>query len=565
MNRTSPALLLLPLLALWWGSCQSERAVLPAERLAPDRPNILWIVAEDLSPVLPMYGDSTVRTPNLHRLVERGTVYQNCFSPSPVCAPSRAALATGMYPISIGAHNMRTQWNRAYLNAVGLEPYEVVPPEGVRMLSERLREHGYYCTNNAKTDYQFKPTLLAWDESSNYAHYRDRAPGQPFFAVFNLEVTHESRLWMPASRDMLRFEADSFPDRRRPSTGFSDNIPTMRWNLPANHELPLPPYLIDDDSTRWTVRRAYSNIITLDRQIGRLLDQLEEMGELDRTIVFFYGDHGGPLPRQKRLLFDSGLRAPLIVSYPGSWDDGQRDSSLVSFVDFVPTVFELTGVPLPDYLQGHSFADRKTPPRRYLHAAADRFDAIPDRSRAVTDGRWKYIRNYHPERPYYPPITFRENIPAMRSLLRARDAGTLSATQALWFRTTKPAEELFDTQFDPHEVRNLAGQPDYADKLVELRTEMDRFLAEVGDLGARSERAVVDGFQVDGKQPPCTPPNRTADGRVVSTTPGSTVGFRRLDSVYVTENTWEIAGSILPADSVRLCVDRIGWIPWVEQ
>ena len=557
-----PFFLLVALLA----ACSSQENAVTPERLAPARPNVVWIVAEDLSPILPMYGDNTVMTPNLHRLVERGTVYERCYSPSPVCAPSRAALATGMYPISIGAHNMRTQWNRAYLEAVELEPYEVVPPAGVRMMSEILREHGYYCTNNAKTDYQFQPTLTAWDESSNYAHYRDRAPGQPFFAVFNLDITHESRLWMPASKAMLRFEDDSFPSRDRPNHGWAENIPAMRWNLPANHAVPIPPYLMNDDSTRWTVRRAYSNIISMDRQVGRLLDQLEAAGQLDSTIIFFYGDHGGPLPRQKRLLFDSGIRAPLIVSYPGSWDDGRRDSSLVSFVDFAPTVFDMTDTELPNYLQGHSFAEGKAPPREYIHAAADRFDAIPDRSRAVTDGRWKYLRHYHPERPYYPPIAYRENIPAMRSLLRAREAGLLNATQALWFRETKPAEELFDTRTDPHELLDLAQRPEHAAKLAELRAEMDRFLAEVGDMGEFSEREVVDGFQVEGEQPRCPKLFRSpGGGKIINRTPGGTMGYRRLDSTYVTENTWEISSGVLPPDSVRLCVDRIGWVPWVEE
>ena len=540
--------------------CATEPEIFVPERVELARPNVVWIVAEDLSPILPMFGDSTVATPNLTRLAERGTTFTNCFSPSPVCAPSRAAIATGMYPISIGAHNMRAQWNREHLAAVGLEPYEVVPPAGVRMMSEHLRRAGYYCTNNAKTDYQFKPTLTAWDESSNYAHYRDRRPGQPFFAVFNLDVTHESRLWMPASKDMLRFEDPDFPDRNRPTYGWQENHPHMRWNLPGNAEVPIPPYLMNDDSTRWTVRRAYSNVVAMDRQVGNLLDQLEADGLLDSTIIFFYGDHGGPLPRQKRLLFDSGIRAPLLVSYPGTWDDGRRDTSLISFVDFAPTVLELAGIDLPDYLQGHSFAYEKDPPRRHIHAAADRFDAIPDRSRAVTDGRWKYIRHYFPERPYYMPVAYRENIAAMRSLLRARDAGALNPTQALWFRETKPREELFDTQTDPHELVDLARDPRYAARLRELAEAMDQFLEEMNDRGAIEEKKLVAAFQTNGAQPTASPD-----------TEHLTFGFRRPDSVYVTENTWEIASfDEVPPDHLwkqenyQWMADRIGYAPWYK-
>ncbi len=253
-----------------------------------ERPNILWLVAEDLSPYIPAFGDSTVHTPNLSRLAAEGIRFTNCFSVSGVCAPSRAALATGMYPNRIGATHMRNTGNIKYLPE-GIVPYEANPPAEVKMHSEYLRRAGYYCTNNAKEDYQFKKTLTAWDESSPRAHWRNRKAGEPFFAIFNFGVTHESRIWVKAE-DSLWVDADL--------------------------DVPVPPYLPDNEVGQRDMRRMYSNIMEMDQQVGEILSQLEADGLMENTIIFWYGDHGGPLPRQKRLLYDSGIEVPLIVRYP---------------------------------------------------------------------------------------------------------------------------------------------------------------------------------------------------------------------------------------------------------
>ena len=250
------------------------------------QPNIVWIVIEDLSPIIPPYGDNTVSTPSLTELAREGVRYTNAFSPSGVCAPSRAALVTGMYPSHIGANHMRTgPWVTGNVDAeavgryrermpAGVAPYEAMPGPEVRMLSELLRRQGYYASNNAKEDHQFRAPPTAWDDSSRGAHWRNRpSADQPFFAVFNIGVTHESQIWSRPERPIL----------------VSEDAP-----------LSLPPYLVDDEATRADLRRLYSNVIEMDEQVGERVAELRDAGLLDSTWVFFFSDHGGPLPRQKR-------------------------------------------------------------------------------------------------------------------------------------------------------------------------------------------------------------------------------------------------------------------------
>ena len=379
------------------------------------RPNIVWIVAEDLSPIIPPFGDSTITTPTLSRLAAEGVRYSHLFSPSGVCAPSRAAIATGMYQNHIGAHHMRTGGNPRFLPE-GVIPYEAMPPAGVKMHSEYLREAGYYVTNNAKEDYQFKKPVTAWNESSRQAHWKNRKPGQPFFAIFNLRITHESQVWARA-KDSL-------------------------W-VPEDLDVPVPPYLPDNEIGQRDVRQVYSNIKQMDKQAGDILAELESEGLLDSTIVFWYSDHGGPLPRQKRLLYDSGMHVPMIIRFPGMERAGEIDDELISFIDLKPTILSLAGVEPPAYVDGRAFLGEHASPeeRTYVHGAADRFDEEYDMIRAVRDHRFKYMRNFQTEKPYYLPVAYREQMPIMQELLRMRDAGELNEYQAQWFRQTKEEEE----------------------------------------------------------------------------------------------------------------------------
>lgn len=539
------------------------------EEQTPRLPNILWIVAEDLSPIVPPFGDSTANTPNLDRLAARGIRFPNTFSVSGVCAPSRAAIATGMYPTSIGAHNMRVQYNVEYLEQVGLVPYEAVPPAGVRMMSTLLRQRGYFATNNSKTDYQFKPTIIAWDESDNRAHWRHRPdPEQPFFSIFNLGITHESQTWGTSAQN-LRF-VDGFERADAPDYKWSDKIdPASRPPLTVTGDVPIPPYLVDSEVTRQDVRRVYSNIEIMDRQVGLILDQLAADGLLENTIIFWYTDHGGPLPRQKRLLYDSGLRVPLIVAFPDGRDAGTIDSSLVSFVDFAPTVFSLAGIEPPEYVQGQAFLGQyQAPPRDYVYAAADRFDAFYDFARATRDHRWKYILHPKPELPYYIPVAYREQMGAMQELLKGRDAGTLTPAQALWFRQTRPAEELFDTYRDPHEIENLAQDPAHAAKLTELRRATQAWRDRYGDLGTIPEKEVLSQmWGEDWEQPQANAPyaRRTEDGRfeLGSTTEGAVIGYRLMPADRDLASWRPYLGPLerIPGDTLHARADRIGYRP----
>lgn len=531
-------------------------------------PNIVWIVAEDLSPIIAAFGDSTAQTPNLDRLAAEGIRFPNTFSISGVCAPSRAALATGMYPTSIGAHNMRVQWNAENMEAVGLKLYEVVPPPEVKMMSQLLREHGYFCTNNDKTDYQFKPTITAWDENGMRAHWRHRKDkAQPFFSIFNLGITHESQVWTTGKKNLRYVEGFENPDA--PTLAWSDTYAEAdRPPLTVGEEVPIPPYLADTEITRRDVRRVYSNIEIMDQQVGLILDQLEADGELDNTIIFWYTDHGGPLPRQKRLVYDSGIRVPLIVRYPDQQRAGTIDSSLTSFVDFAPTVFSLAGIQPPNYLQGQAFLGpyQAETARKYVYAAADRFDAVYDHMRATRDHRYKYIRHPKPDLNYYIPVAYREQMGAMQELLRLRDAGELTDIQAQWFREQRPVEELFDTYTDPHEVNNLANNPAYADKLASLRQACDEWLATTGDMGELPESEVLTQFWgPEWEQPQTNAPYARRDslGRFTlhSSTPGATIGYRVMpqDSNMLGWRVYTAALNRTDGDTIYARADRIGF------
>ena len=526
-------LLVVPLLAA--AACSDFDQDL-SERAAPP-PNILWLVAEDMSQNIAPFGDSTVSTPHLERLSREGIRFPNTFSVSGVCAPSRFSIATGIYTTSGKAQHMRTTSRPAYHEIIGVPAYEAVPPPEVRMMSEVLRAHGYFATNNAKRDYQFVPPVTAWDESSNQAHWRQRPEGVPFFSIFNFGVTHESRIWAKAEDSL--------------------------W-VPEDLDAPIPPYLPDTEAVRTDIRRMYSNIRELDHRIGNVLADLEADGLLENTIIFFYSDHGGPLPRQKRQLYDSGLRVPLMVRLPDGTGAGTVDERLVSFVDLAPTVFSLAGVPLPGYLEGQALlgGQQADEPRTYIHAAADRFDSVYDTKRAVRDGRFKYLRNLRPERGYYLAVTYREQMATMQELLRLRDSGGLNEAQAQWFRSSKPEEELFDTWSDPHELRNIAAEAAYADKLAELRGELERWMAATGDAATMPENDLVNSIWPDQAQPVTAVPTSTIEGELLqlsSATEGASIGYRFPD-----EERWRVyTGPIALGDQshVEAVAHRIGFAP----
>jgi len=511
------------------------------------KPNIVWIVAEDLSPILPAYGDSTVRTPNIDRLAKEGVVYTNVFSPSGVCAPSRCAIATGMYPSSIGGHNMRVQYVKSHMDQIGLVLYEIVPPPEVKMMSQVLRENGYYCSNNDKQDYQFNPPVTAWDETSLKAHWRHREKGQPFLSIFNIGVTHEGHVTRPYRKQLMRYHDPEFPESTGNLANFGEMITQEDWplNIPEDLDVPVPPYLPLTDVAVKDIRRVYSNVVELDRQIGIILKQLEEDQLLDSTIVFFYSDHGGPLPRQKRLIYDSGIKVPMVIRYPGQIGAGYFDDQLISFIDFAPSIFSITGTKIPEYVQGQAFSgiNRSRNERKYIHAAADRLDAQADMIRAVRDERYKYLLNFYPDTPYYLPVKYREQMAIMQELLRLNVIDSLDTFQSLWFREEKVKEELFDTWEDPHELHNLANDPEYAGKLEELRLECTSWMESINDMGEIPEAEILENFWPGREQPVTeTPTYEVINGELIlrSETEGANIGYKVYGYNGSVPKKWEV-------------------------
>jgi N-sulfoglucosamine sulfohydrolase len=499
------------------------------------RPNILVISCEDISPYLACYGDSTVRTPSIDRLAREGVVFNNCFDVSGVSAPSRFSLITGMYGSSCGAGNMRTSQKDL---PDGIPPYEAVPPPEVKCISEYMRMAGYYCTNNEKTDYQFTEPKSAWDECNSSAHWRNRPPGMRFFSIFNSMTTHESMIWT-FGNDPLAVDPSS---------------------------VPLPPYYPDDPVIRRDVARMYTNIAVMDREAGELLEQLEKAGLIDSTIIIFYSDNGGPLPRQKREIYDQGTHVPLIIRFPDKKYAGTRISDLVSFVDIPATILSLAGVTLPVYMQGQPFWGKQTAePRNYVFAARDRMDERYDFVRSVRDSQFRYIRNFRPDLPMMQNISFRNSaMPLMKRLLQLHEQGRLDSIQELWFRKTKPAEELYDLKNDPFEIHNLAQQSGYWAVKEQLSAEIDRWMREIPDNGFITEKEMVWSMWPGGVQPVTATPRVTVKDHGIEIsciTEGASVIYQVNHEGY-TENHWYLyKGSfkIAAGDTLSVVAHRIGF------
>ena len=366
-----------------------------------DRPNILWITCEDMSPNTGCYGDDYALTPNLDRLAAKGVRYTNAFTHAGVCAPSRSGLITGMYPTSLGSHHMRCT---------------TTLPEFVKCFPEYLRKAGYFCTNQSKTDYNFDVPPEAWDVPRGpKAHWRTRTPGQPFFGVFNLTVTHESRI--RAKYDRLEHDPDAAV---------------------------FPPYLPDTPLVRRDWARYHDLITQMDTQAGDILSQLREDGLAEDTIVFFFSDHGVGLPRAKQWIYDAGTHVPLIIHFPERYrhlapaPPGSAIDRLVGFVDIGPSVLSLVGLEIPKHIQGVPFlGPHAGEPRQYLYGIRDRMDERYDMSRTVRDARYKYHRNYFPCRPFAPWLDYMEKLATMQEWRRLDAEGKLSGVQAFFMRDSK--------------------------------------------------------------------------------------------------------------------------------
>ena len=414
---------------------------------AVERPNVLWITSEDHGPHMGCYGDRYATTPNVDRLAAKGIIYTRAWSCAPVCAPARTTLISGMYPTSTGSEHMRS-----------MVPF----PAGKQMFPQLLRGAGYYCTNSAKEDYNLAQPGQVWDDSSRGAHWKNRAAGQPFFAVFNSEKSHESRI------------------RVRPHTAVHD---------PAG--VRVPAYHPDTPEVRKDWAQYYDCVSEADADAGKRLAELEAAGLSEETIVFYFADHGSGMPRNKRWPYDSGLHVPLVIYIPPKFrdllpaadTDARRSDRLVSFVDFAPTVLSLAGIEPPEWMQGHAFLGRYAgPPRPYVYGFRGRMDERYDMVRSATNGRYVYIRNYMPHKIYGQHVSYMFQTPTTLVWQRLHREGKLSAEQEI-FWNTKPPEEFYELTSDRDEVHNLASSSEHAELLARFRRDQRDWVLEVRDVG----------------------------------------------------------------------------------
>lgn len=478
---------------------------------AAERPNILVLMAEDMSARVGAFGDPVANTPRIDRLAAQGTRFPNTFTTAGVCAPSRAAHITGMHQVSIGAQHMRSSSRPegAYL---------AVPPPEVKAYPELLRRAGYYTLTNGKLDYQFSKygagsgPFTIWDHEGSDPDWSGRAAGQPFYALINFSMTHESRM-------------------------FPQNVAQQRdkgWQqVTAPGDVDVPPYYPDTPVIRRDIAQLYDNVHEMDRQVGVWLDRLEADGLADDTIVIWTTDHGDGLPRAKREIYDSGIKVPLVLVCPERWcgdlqPAGSVDTRLLSFIDFAPSILEWAGVEAPGYLQGVPVMADPEVRRAHVFASKDRLDEMLFHERAVRDGRFKYIVNFRPGEPGGKPLRYREQLPTMQELHAWFDSGRMSAQQAAWFEP-RPPEELYDLEVDPHEVNNLVSDPAYAGELKRLRAAMAAWRTRVTDLSDEPEAVMAERFWPGGVQPETAAPTFVEEAgrvRLECETVGASIGYR---------------------------------------
>ncbi len=420
-------------------------------------PHILCIVSEDNNPFIGAYGDKLAKTPHIDALANRGLLYRNVYSTAPVCAPSRFGILTGVLPESCGpAQHMRA--------------IAKLPPL-IKGYPEYLREIGYYCTNSDKTDYNcdIDPAKV-WNDSGKLAHWRNRKNDQPFLSVFNLMETHESRLF-----------------RSTPGTVKPESVR-------------VPAYLPDTPEIRNDIASYYNLMEKMDTAVGMRLAELAADALDEDTIVIYYSDNGGALPRSKRYCYEEGLRCAMVVYIPPKYrhlsvhGPGSEVSSLVSFIDLAPTLLSIAGINPPAQMQGRAFlgADAK-PAKNYAFAMRNRMDERYDMVRTVTDGRYRYIRNYMPNRPWGQHASFAWLSKGYQSWERAYLNGSVTPQQAQFFKP-KPFEELYDLQNDVDQLINLAEEKRLRPDLTRLRSVLDAHLLSVNDNGFIPEGSPIEGF-----------------------------------------------------------------------
>lgn len=427
-----------------------------------DPPNILWIVPEDTSPWMAAYGDNTVATPALDAMAAEGVTFLNAFAANPICSPIRSALITGRYPTSTGVHNHRRSRDGKGRDAIRL-------PDGHLTLPELFRANGYETFNIGKDDYNF-----VYDRSVLYSagegepghigewkgkefDWTELAKGGPFFGQIQLRGGKVRGL---------------------------DEIPV------DSESIELPPYYPDVPSFRKRWEDHYRTIVNTDKEVAEILARLEATGEADNTAVFFISDHGMLMLRHKQFIYDGGIHVPIIVSYPNGKDSirrhGARRDQLITTIDLSAASLELAGIPIPEYFEGRALFSESMQPRDFVPLSRDRADYTFDQIRGVRTSQYKYIRNKYPDVPYMQP-SYRDGWDETKDWFALKESGELTDAQSLFVADTRPAEELYDLHEDPHEVNNLADDPEYAGILSDLSSTLDAWIVENGDKGQVEE------------------------------------------------------------------------------
>ncbi|MDF1824803.1 MAG: sulfatase [Verrucomicrobiales bacterium] len=420
-----------------------------------ERPNIVWIISDDLSPDLGCYGEqeAAVKTPRIDALAEEGVRFTHVFGTSSVCSPNRSAYCTGMYQTTIGAQHHRTLKTRPL-------------PEGVKTIPDYFREAGYFVSNGRPEDKPDEPMTRAGKLDWNFSiegepfdgtDWTQRAPGQPFFAQVNIDEAHR-----PWTRDMTRPVDPS--------------------------KVTIPPYYPDHPLVRVDWSRYLEEVQVFDRKVGAILDRLEREGLADNTVVMVFGDNGRSFPRDKGYVYDGGLQVPLIIRWPDGKSAGEVDDRLISMIDFGPTMMEFAGIEIPDQIQGQSFLNDDAPGRKRIYAAKDRTGEIRDRIRTVRSRDFKYIRNFVHDIPYIPVNRYTLLVESTVSVIMTHSErnGTDNYISSL-SAGHRPPEEFYDLRNDPFEMNNLAEDPEYADMITDFRSDLDRWVIESKDTGVVPE------------------------------------------------------------------------------
>jgi len=448
------------------------------------KPNFLLIMAEDMSSRVGAFGDSVANTPHLDALAQKGIIYTNVFTTAGVCSPSRAAHILSKHQISTGSQHMRTK-------AFKESKYRSVPQNHIKAYPEVLRANGYFTFVVNKLDYQFSDVFVKsgpfsiWDHEGSEIAWNKRDPGQPFFGFITFYETHESKL---------------FPNYiKRVKTKFENYLKTNP------NQVVVPPYYPDNAVIRNDIANHYNNISLMDGLVGDLLKRLESDGLANNTIIIWTTDHGDGLPRGKRELYDSGIKVPLILYVPEKYQNFDKtikfDNRLISFLDIGPSILELAGIPIPSYMDGSpQLYNKNVKHRKFIYASKDRLDEFEFRERAVRDSRFKYIKNYMPNRPGATHLAYRDQMLLMQSLWKNHEAGKLNEIQSRWF-DERPEHELYDIENDPYETKNLAYVNDYKEQLARMTAALSEWLSTTADMSDEPEIQMARKFWPNQKQP----------------------------------------------------------------